>query len=83
MFEKWVRAIISEEVSKLDTSLQRERADFHSHLLVLDAHLQSLNAAAQHLIEVKENNSLREQIKQLNAQITGVLDTVKKLHPTI
>jgi hypothetical protein len=70
--ENWFRRLIAAEVSKLDTSLRKEREEIHS--------------AAKHLIEVsehsQENIKLRAHIQQLHAQFAEVRATIEQLHPT-
>ena len=82
--ENWLKNTIAEEVVKLDTSLRREKAEFHAHLLVFDAQLVLFNKAVANLIEAnhnQENTALREHIKQLHAGVAEVSSTLKKLHP--
>jgi hypothetical protein len=72
--ESWLRAIIADEVAKINTSLVRER----EHLATS---LAELEQAVQHLHEVKENHLLRDHIKQLHGKLADVEATFRKLHP--
>ena len=80
--ETWLRAIIADELAKLDTNLQVERAAFacqvRSFKIAFDAALQSLIAQSN---PHAENRELRETIRQLDGHITGVRDALTKLHP--
>ena len=80
--ESWIRRIVAEEVSSIETSLQVERAAFacqvRSFKIAFDAALQSLIAQSN---PHAENRELRETIRQLDGHITGVRDALTKLHP--
>lgn len=84
-FEKWFRTLIAEEVASVDASLQHEKEELRSHLVVFGAQITKFNQAVEHLAEVsyfKENTELRSTIKQLTAHSADLVDTVKRLHPT-
>jgi len=72
--ESWLRGIVSAEVSKIDTSLARER-------LMIEEHLVALEQAVQNIAEVKENRQLRDHVKQLHGHIAEIEATFRKLHP--
>ena len=83
-YKQIFRAIIAEEVSKLDTSLRKEKESLQSHLLGFDTQLQAFNTAVEHFVELsyfKENAELRDTIKKVAVQSAGIVDIVKKLHP--
>ena len=85
--EKWIRAIVADEVGRIDRDLQGERAALRAHIATVDeafkAHFQSFDDVVRHLSEVKENALLQEHIKKLHAQITVISDLFNKLHPSV
>jgi len=83
--QTWLRAIIREEVSRVDTSLQRERETLKAQLRVFDAHLTTFNGALDRILASSyfvENAQLREHIKELNGHFADVRSTIERLHPT-
>jgi hypothetical protein len=88
-FENWLRSIVAEEVSKIDTDLQCEKAALRSQVKVLDAackaQLQSFATISERLHEISQYSEevvrLRAHTKELEAQFTGVRDTIARLHP--
>jgi len=73
-----MRAIVAQEVNRVVASLKLEKQ-------MLDVQLQTFNEALSRLNEMsffKENAALREHIKQMDAQLAGITDTFKRLHPT-
>jgi ABC-type transporter Mla subunit MlaD len=94
-FERWLRALISDEVNHLDTSLQFEREALRSRIAAfdaqivtlniisakLDAQLQTFAEAVKQLDQVKELDRIREDAKQMNTHVAGIVAAAKKLHP--
>jgi hypothetical protein len=95
--EKWLHAIVAEEVSKIDASLQRERVDFNAQVQSFRAQFdevlrklvansdhtsRNFNDAAQHLIEVRENATLRGHIKELEGRLVDLRCTFEQVFPT-
>jgi hypothetical protein len=81
--EKWLRAIIADEVGKVDIELHLERAALCSSIKACDT---QLNAAVDRLNElsyIKENAEQRETIKLLNERAQALLNNVKELHPEL
>lgn len=71
-FESWLRGIIRDEVSRVDTSLQREREALQTHLRVFDEQTSTFNKALDRILESSyfvENAQLREHIKTLGGSI--------------
>jgi hypothetical protein len=83
-FEQWLRQLISDEVAKIDTNLQRERAFFDAQLesfrLQFDAALAKLIANSNPHQENIELRRVNKELVQLGAE---VCHAVQKLHPTI
>jgi hypothetical protein len=86
--ESWISAIVSDEVSALDTSLRSERAAFdsqiHSFRVQFDLQLAAFDLAVKHLIEVsnhsQENIALKDTISKFVANSAEVIALTKKLH---
>ena len=79
--ESWLRAIVADEIAKINTSLARERSMIEEHSAALQGQLEALDKAVQHLNEVKENSALRAHISQLHGHLAEVEATFRKLHP--
>jgi len=87
--ENWLKRLIRQEVSHIDTSLQRERAAFDAQVQCFDVHVQffkvQFDEALQSLIAQSnphaENRELRRTIKELDAGLAEMKDTLKRLHP--
>jgi uncharacterized coiled-coil DUF342 family protein len=85
--ETWLRGIVRDEVSPLNTSLQSERATLRSTIKLLDAQVHTtanaINTAVDRLEElshIRENYELRAHLKDLNAKFTDLVATAKQLH---
>ena len=86
--ESWLRRIVAGEIAKLDASLQREKSEIHAHLQLFDAQLEAfskvvsvLSGAVATLDGVRENASLREQVKTLSARASEIVALSKQIHP--
>jgi hypothetical protein len=76
----WLRAIIADELAKLDVSLQVERAAFACQVRSFEARF---DAALDRLIAQSnphaENRELRATIKEMSGHITEINAIAKKL----
>jgi len=79
--EKWLRRVISEELAKINSSLQAEKDAVRSLIAVLDEQRRAYADVVEPHVEVsrltKENLELREAFKS----IPPLVDTISKLHP--
>lgn len=85
--ETWLRSIVREEVAaevaRIDRDLNAERSAFVN---IIAATVGDINAAVDRLSELShigEAQRLRDHIRDLEAKFTGVLGTLKALHPTL
>ncbi len=82
--ESWIRAIVAEEVSTINTSLRSERAAFDAQVqsfkVQFDEALQSFIANSDH---AQQNIKLQATIKELTEHFYKVIDAVKQIHPTM
>jgi hypothetical protein len=86
--EKWLSTMIKDGINRLDTTLQREKDEIHTYvalfgaqIIEFDQTIATLNETVQHLSEVRENNALREHIKELHSHVATINDLVKRLFP--
>ena len=85
-FETWLKRLIRDEVSQVDTDLRGEREALLSTIRVLDVQVKSLNDVVPRLNEFsyfKENAELRTTNKELTEHIAKVIQSIQKLHPSM
>jgi hypothetical protein len=75
--ENWLRAIVADEVSKVDIELHLERVALASTIGKCQAAVERLNEISYY----KENAELRAHIRDLESKIVSVVDAYKKLNP--
>lgn len=87
-FEKWLRAIVADEVEKINRDFNRERGALLCTIRASNdaaqANAAQVNAAVDRLTElshIKEATELRQTIRVLEAGIVEVSDKFRKLHP--
>jgi hypothetical protein len=85
--ERWLRQIIREEVSNVDTDLRGERAVLLATIRACDeafkTHIAAFDAALQRITEIsyhsQENTKLRATIKEMDGHVAEICSIVQKL----